>query len=250
MSNATAMPGSPLHLPLVDAEQADAVRDELWLLEDEFPHLGDALRPMSSGFFDVSEVVGDVTLIADLIPVVEQCLDEGPTLPDPVLAARLLALLLAPGNAETAAVQIAFGEAAGWREVREMTRLASRAHRCGLSLDEYVLDLAQRKAVPQTPLTRSLHGLTRRRPDADRIRTGVAMMRRLAALAPDELRPAPLSIIGWLQWARGIRALGIAYLDEAQRIEPSSQVAYGLKWLVTTNSARWLHTEAHSDSTS
>jgi hypothetical protein len=47
--------------------------------------------------------------------------------------------------------------------------------------------------------------------------------------------------IAWLHWAQGKRAHAMAYIAEAQQIEPTLVLAYGLGVIITTTTPDWIH---------
>ncbi|WP_396655863.1 DUF4192 family protein [Microbacterium sp.] len=58
------------------------------------------------------------------------------------------------------------------------------------------------------------------RPDADRLRTALALARHTAALAPRDVRPGPLATAGWLSWALGRSSHAVWYVERATEIDP------------------------------
>lgn len=64
-------------------------------------------------------------------------------------------------------------------------------------------------------------------PDPERLRLALSVVRRAAASAPRESRPAPLTAAAWLSWALGRSSHAGHYLDMAREIDPD----YGLATL-------------------
>lgn len=238
-STATVTDGI-LHLPRAD----QAVREQvvLHLLEriDELSDFPDMTSDDESSAMDLRGAVDHGEAWGLIVPLLEACLEDAPDDVTPQLVAELALLTALPALPETIAVQIAFGRGAGDEQIREMARLFSRARHRGLTVDEYVAELVEADAVPRGKLVRLFHGETSRVPDPERMQRGIALLRRTASLVPPQLRPPLLCVIAWLHWARGKRAHAMAYLAEAQRIEPEHILAFGLNWLVTTKRPRWI----------
>ncbi len=68
------------------------------------------------------------------------------------------------------------------------------------------------------------------RPDPDRLRLALAMVRNAAARAPRASRPGPLTAAAWLSWALGRSTHAAHYLDLVREIDPE----YGLAALLST----------------
>lgn len=73
-----------------------------------------------------------------------------------------------------------------------------------------------------------------------RLETAVSILRRTAALAPEELRPPVLCAIAWMLWARGRGVLALAHLAEALRIEPGHVLACGLMLHFSSTVPKWI----------
>lgn len=214
-----------LHLPAVDRLDALEVVGHVIRLIDGDAH--DSAAPSHAEAFVM------------IVPFIEALLDDDPDDVSLALVAQLVVITTLPGLPEAIALQIAFGRRIGEQHTLKIGRLMARARQRGLSVDEYVARLGPAAAERDT-LLRLFHGEARRRPDANRMQRGIALLRRTAALVPAHERPAVLCVIAWLHWARGHRAIAMAYLAEAARIEPQHILAYGLSWLVTTKTPVWL----------
>lgn len=57
-------------------------------------------------------------------------------------------------------------------------------------------------------------------PDAERLRSALAIARRIAALAPREVRPGALASCAWLAWALGQSTHAVEYAQHTCDIEP------------------------------
>jgi Domain of unknown function (DUF4192) len=58
------------------------------------------------------------------------------------------------------------------------------------------------------------------RPDGERLRTALEVTRRLAAVAPRDVRPGPLSVCAWIAWALGRSTHAERYAAWACEIDP------------------------------
>lgn len=63
------------------------------------------------------------------------------------------------------------------------------------------------------------------RPDPERLRTALALVRRVAAVAPRALRAGPLATCGWLAWALGRSTHAERYAERACEIDPEHGLA-------------------------
>ncbi|GAA1705198.1 hypothetical protein GCM10009808_23960 [Microbacterium sediminicola] len=57
-------------------------------------------------------------------------------------------------------------------------------------------------------------------PAPDRLARALALVRTIASLAPDESRPGPMAVCGWLSWALGSSTHAGIYATKAIEIEP------------------------------
>jgi hypothetical protein len=62
-------------------------------------------------------------------------------------------------------------------------------------------------------------------PDPDRIEAAIALLLAVVERASDELRPAPLCMLGWLHWALGRGTDAGRFIDEARSIDPDDSMA-------------------------
>lgn len=237
---AAASADGTLHLPSADDASIDAVIDHLQGMCEALPEFSVRVSMRHALAVDLEHVPIHGEAFVMMVPLLETCLDDDADDVDLPLIAQFAFMSMVPAMPESVALQIAFGRSVGEEQVREFARLFARARQRGLSIDEYVGELVARDAVPRGKLVRLLHGETRRKPDAERIQQGIALLRRIASLVPSTVRPPLLCAIAWLYWARGKRAIAMAYLAEAARIEPEHILARGLSWLVTTKTPAWL----------
>jgi len=67
-------------------------------------------------------------------------------------------------------------------------------------------------------------------PDRERVARAVALMSRIAALAPEDVAHAPLTVLAWLHWSQGRGSVAGCFVDRARELDPS----YGLAELLQT----------------
>jgi len=157
-----------------------------------------------------------------------------------VLLAMLADVSQAAAVPEHIMMQIAYGEAVGLRNARCIARLLARARQRGMTADDYIADAAAADELGNDNVRRLFHGETGRVPDHGRVRRGIDTVLRAAAHVEPADRPALLCIAAWLQWIDGRRAAALTFVHEAQRIEPTHLLAYGLNHLISTTTPRWL----------
>jgi len=235
-----ATPDGIFHLPAADETVSGEVMDQFLRMVGALPMLGVTVSMRQVAAFDLDGVPRHAEAFALMIPLLESCLEYEPEALSPKLVAQVAFMATLPAIPETIALQIAFGRGAGEEQMREIARLIARATQRGLSADEYIAELAAAAAIPRGKIIRLFHGETRRTPDGPRMTQGIALLRRIASLVAPPLRPPLLCTIAWLQWARGKRAIAMAYLAEASRIEPEHILTFGLSWLVSTKTPAWI----------
>lgn len=175
---------------------------------------------------------------AAVVALVETMLDEdGPEI-GPEQHGQLLFLALVPGVTFAVALQVAFGAAMADANVPRFAELTACLERVGLDADGDVI-------LPEPPPTyapvgRLLRGEARRAVDAARVRRGIQVLRTTAALAPALFEVPIFCVIAWLHWALGQRSLAMAYLSEAEMIDPGSRLVTRLSELFTVRLPLWL----------
>lgn len=214
-------------LPSVDPSQRERVLREL----ERLAHARSA---------DGAESPMHLEAFARIVPLLEALL---PTDPDGIRAqdfAQLAYLAQFPGVAQPIALQLAFGPAAGEANRRKIMRVFDAARARGVAMDDYVTKMRADGAIPHDALVRLFLGEERRRPSTNRVRLGIALLRRTASMVPAEYRPPLLCAVAWLHWSRGQRAVAQIYLAEASRIEPSDILAYSLMEHFGSRMPSWL----------
>ena len=70
------------------------------------------------------------------------------------------------------------------------------------------------------------------RPDLERVRKAITLLRLLLQIAEPQFRPAPLSMLAWLSWATGRTTHAVAYIAQARAIDRSYSMAELLEQVV------------------
>lgn len=66
------------------------------------------------------------------------------------------------------------------------------------------------------------------RPDRERVGRAIAVMSRVAALAPDDVAQVAFTVLAWLHWTQGRGSIAGRFVDRARELDPS----YGLAELL------------------
>ncbi|ANP71807.1 DUF4192 domain-containing protein [Cryobacterium arcticum] len=170
---------------------------------------------------DMLDPVGTAETVLGLTPA-ELSIDE---------AAVLLFLVQSPATRDQMMLQFAFGEEEGRRSHALNRHYAQRQRETGLSMDDLVAaDMAAGRSFHETsPTTGDLMlGLSRQRPDPERVARGIQLLKLLVAMAPRPARPAPLCMLAWLCWALGQGSVAGIYIDTALDIDDD----YGMALLL------------------
>ncbi|MFO7690679.1 MAG: DUF4192 family protein [Cryobacterium sp.] len=169
-------------------------------------------------------------------------------------AALLLFTMQPPSTRDQMMLQIAFGREAGF-DARESHRRYSALQKvfggslgdivaqdlAGLDdsriddsrIDDAGFDCAVRAARAETQAKRAqawqigsrLIGTCVDRPDPARCSVGIAVLKRVVALAPRSTRPAPLCMLAWLSWALGRGTVAGLFLEQALSIDEQYSMA-------------------------
>lgn len=174
------------------------------------------------------------------VPLVEAVLDDDPYDVPHEMLAQLTVFSAWPMVAESMALQAAFGRPAAEAELDDLARLADRAHRRGLSIDDYVQQESRAGTLRRSRMANLLLGDTRRRPDAERMRRAEDLFLRALSLVTARHRAELFIAVAWLVWARGDTARAIAYTAESTRIAPGHPVAIGLAVHFARVAPRWV----------
>ena len=147
-------------------------------------------------------------------------------------AAAVLFLVQGPACRDQMMLQFAFGESVG-RQTHELNlRYAIIQRATGRSLDDIIAE--EQDAGGDSPESRAtgdlMLGLSRERPDPERIERAIRLLKLLVALAPRRARPAPLCMLAWLSWAMGRGSVAGIFVDRALTIDPR----YGMAELLHT----------------
>lgn len=238
---------STVHLPSVDPLDCVRVLDHLLAVRSGLPAVNIVMssNEARSALEDLESNGGSGALthaeaLGLIVPIVESLFDDDVRELGLEFHAQLILMGAFPSIPESIALQVAFGRKIGEEQFRKIARLAARAEHRGITVDEYVEDLALADAIPHDRPFRLFRGESRRVPSGTRMQRAILLLRRTAALAPEPFRPPLLCAIAWLQWAQGRRVVAIAYLDEALRIEPAHLLARGLRAIFASRMPEWL----------
>lgn len=194
-------------LPPADLAEKESVGRALRDLTDVLSH--DALP---QGARENPQAISAALLLDDLPLFFETALDHPENMP-PFASAALLWCLDRPAFRDAAILQWA-------------TDLVTGIH----ALDAQLAFTHHGAAVPQE-LGRMFIGQGDA-PDPDRLRLALTLVRTIAARAPRDFRPAPLTVGAWLSWALGRSTHAAHYLDEARAIDPEYPMARLLSTLI------------------
>ncbi|WP_104083977.1 DUF4192 domain-containing protein [Cryobacterium sp. Y11] len=146
-------------------------------------------------------------------------------------AAALLVLVQSPPNRDQIMVQFAFGREEGVRAQEINQHYALLQHETGRSLDDIVTDEINLGDPGAQHTSDIMIGLRRDRPDVDRIRIAITLLRTVVAMAPRSARPAPLCMLAWLSWALGSGSVAGFFVDQALAIDSRYSMANLLQLL-------------------
>lgn len=233
-----------IRLPDVEPDDADAVWEELDRIRTSLPRISVIMSAKQTSIVEakLSASAGPMTHAEALwmiVPIVESLFDDDITF-GVAFHAQLMVICGYPGGPEAIALQAAFGRAVGEEQSAKLARLTTQAARAGMTADEYVQHRQEPAVVPRDRLVQLFLGESSNPPSDERLRRAVAVLRRTAALAPETMRALLLSTIAWMLWARGKRAVALAYLAEALRLEPDCVLADGLRLHFRARTPVWL----------
>jgi hypothetical protein len=173
---------------------------------------------------ELIELVGDVLDPVDTAETALLWNVEDLSLDD---AAALLFLVQSPPTRDQMMLQFAFGRAVGEETYDLNVRYSTIQRLTGRSMDDIVM--AERELYeagerenpgPSGAGTADLMmGMTRHRPDPDRIERAISLLKVLVAMAPKSARPAPLCMLAWLSWALGRGSIAGIFIDRALDID-------------------------------
>ena len=169
--------------------------------------------------------------VLDPVAIAESAL-EWPNPPADEDAAALLVLVQSPPDRDQIMVQFAFGHEVGRRAHEMNERYATLQHETGRSLEDLIAETIDSGEDSAQRIGDIMLGLQQERPDAQRIRTAITLLRTVVALAPRAARPAPLCMLAWLSWALGSGSVAGFFVDQALAINPSYSMASLLNLLL------------------
>ncbi|TFD05635.1 MULTISPECIES: DUF4192 domain-containing protein [unclassified Cryobacterium] len=174
-----------------------------------------------------------LSVALDPVAIAEDALT-WPNPPTEENAAALLVLVQSPPNRDQIMVQFAFGREEGVRAHEINRRYAQLQYETGRSLDDLVaaeIDSGDPTAEHTGDI---MLGLQTERPDVDRIRIAITLLRTVVAMAPRSARPAPLCMLAWLSWALGSGSVAGFFVDQALAIDSQYSMATLLNLLLTS----------------
>ncbi|MGA1838688.1 DUF4192 family protein [Herbiconiux sp. 11R-BC] len=62
-------------------------------------------------------------------------------------------------------------------------------------------------------------------PERSALRRSVEVLRGVVECVPEPIAGAPLTMLAWLEWARGRGSVAVAYLEECRRVDPDYELA-------------------------
>jgi hypothetical protein len=145
-----------------------------------------------------------------------------------LLAAWGSALVLDPGELSDARA-VWLGRSLQRRLVRDCVLM-----QCAWGYESGLLALRESLAGPTRPggAFDTFIGVGERAPDPRRLRSAVALLRRITECSPDTFCAAPFTMLAWLEWCRGRGSVASAYLGLALEADPSNQLALLFSQLV------------------
>jgi hypothetical protein len=166
-------------------------------------------------------------------------------------AAALLVLVQSPPHRDQIMVQFAFGREEGKRAHEVNLRYAGLQQATGRSLDDIVTEQMTAGDPGAQHTGDIMLGLLSERPDADRVRVAITLLRTVVAMAPRSARPAPLCMLAWLSWALGSGSVAGIFVDQALAIDSRYSMATLLDLLLQSGHLpEWSFAVPHSDSDS
>lgn len=198
-----------VELPTADLAETERVGRALRELSDVVAH------PMSSGDEvrrENPQALAAAMLLEDLPLLFENLLDS-PENPPPFAAAALLWCLDRPRFRDVALVQWATDISVGLRALDAQLAFADEGVPVPADIGEVFVGRGAR-------------------PDPDRLRLALTLVRNVAARAPRTSRPAPLTAAAWLSWALGRSTHTAHYLTQALTIDPAYSMASLLQSMI------------------
>lgn len=196
-------------LPRVDLAESERVGMALRDLSDVLAH-----EDLSGARLEREnpQAIAASLLLDDLPLFFEDLLDVPENLP-PFVTAALLWCLERPRYRDVALVQWATDLRTGLRALGAQLAFADGDNTIPADLGEVFLGRG-------------------RRPDPDRLRVALTVVRNAAARAPRASRPAPLTAAAWLSWALGRSTHAAHYLQLATEIDPAYSLAQLLRTMI------------------
>lgn len=212
----------PCRRELGEIRESTAHRETAPLPRAELPMVGDLER---RAFLRDLRTINEMVRPSDLV---EACL--GPH-PDTRRCAALALVIQSPAVRDQAMLQIAFGETIGSVVAERNRTPAARQRFRDRSMDDLVLQEGREGRLDlDDEIAALMLGRGRIRPDPARLRRGIQALRFIVACVSEVERPAPLCMLAWLCWARGLGTAAGGWLEFAHAVDPD----YGMTRLLRT----------------
>jgi hypothetical protein len=235
---ALSTPDDLARLPTVNLAETESVAramKQLRRLLDFSVEVGDeetATLPLSLAAA-LDELEDEAGPLFDPVNLAEQALGWNPETLDAVRAAVMIFVLQGPPNRDATMLQFAFGAGVGAAAERSNREHADIQRATGKSMDDIVaaeIDSAQGQHPDDRLIGEMMMGQTGERPNVDRVKRAIELLKKLVALAPRSNRPAPLCMLAWLSWSLGRGSVAGRFIDDALTIDEH----YGMAQLLAT----------------
>lgn len=190
---------------------------------------------------DVLDLAGSLVL---MVPMVEALLgsDEDPSPEECGVLAHMLSFPVVP---ELVLICTAFGRRVAEEHLREMVRTNKRVIQRGATTAAEIDAIHSERSRVYERTAQMLWGKVRRQPDEERLVSLARILRRVASHLPHNMRCETFSMLGWIFWARGKRALAVAYSEEGRCADASNLIAQFVGELIdVVASPEWLDRKA------
>ncbi|TFD65760.1 DUF4192 domain-containing protein [Cryobacterium ruanii] len=170
------------------------------------------------------ELFPTLGFVLDPVAIAEAALT-WPNPPPEEDVAALLVLVQSPPIRDQIMLQFAFGHDEGLRARAINRHYALLQNETGRSLDDLVAEQFNVGDPTAKHTSDIMLGLQPERPDIDRIRIAIRLLRFLVAMAPRSAKPAPLCMLAWLSWALGSGSVAGFFVDQALAIDSQYSMA-------------------------
>lgn len=231
-----------VHFPNVDEEDREETKYAILDYSDSESSADDQRLP------SFSVVPGPrMDALVEVVLLVEDIMRNPVVAVSPDQAAELATMCAHTSQIQAVTIQIAFGREVGVENRRKWLSLIAEAEVAGMTVDEYARQPGPLNELAFDRIERLFRGVERQGLLRDRVVHGIAILRRVIALLPNEYRTGPLCSLAWLQCAHGKRAIAMAYLAEVVRLQPGNAMAIVLSIFFDARTPVWLHVQPNGD---